>query len=655
ADGRQMEAVTKDLSINGTYLRVPLSETVEMDELVHVKMQGQNKDYNDIVGQGIEYQVKRIEFIDRVIWLGLNRTFSEKKTDFADYVKELIICNKFVYKVNLDNAIDAALKQGHEQVFFARTATIPLFVETLGNQYRLRYALTCGLNEHELRFFSAPEGHQYLTCVFSPTVLRGLLNSDNDETLLYCFTHKLPGQVLYFAAFEQQLRDDPALGKLFLGYSSQKDSFKVFKIKRVSIDKSNANLLFTVPNRNLAAEEEQDETEVVPNNQRKPVDIGNITHAFLLTQICDKYCRKHLGELSFDKALMPRITEFQINYNDSGLPLQWVKYGLEELRHEPRFAYKTKVVVKFDNGMQLDSTSADFSAKGVQIVLPKEVEVQQRDRIRLALPLLQKITKQLTLTDLEYRVVRTENSQKTLYLQAVEVEELQHHGVKFFSDLIKRNRRKLTLVADSSEQQQLTKILKNLYQKVLATMPFYLNRVDGELRVTKFVNSQNPHPLLDLIKTDEFVSKVNIAILFANPSFATYIKSGTQKQRAGQYHRSIDLYIRHTGELAHPDNFVVKTDVEFANTEAQKDFVREAVSQGQFNCIRVFMSEVVRVEVRKIADELEYIHHYAQHKSKRIAQLLTRINNVGEFVDITQFVLSYLNINIDETLELAVV
>ncbi|MCJ8272248.1 MAG: PilZ domain-containing protein [Psychrosphaera sp.] len=113
ADGRQMEAVTKDLSINGTYLRVPLSETVEMDELVHVKMQGQSKAYNGIVGQGIEYQVKRIEFIDRVIWLGLNRTFSEKKGDFTDYVKDLIICNKFVYKVNLDNAIDAALKQGH--------------------------------------------------------------------------------------------------------------------------------------------------------------------------------------------------------------------------------------------------------------------------------------------------------------------------------------------------------------------------------------------------------------------------------------------------------------------------------------------------------------------------------------------------------------
>jgi plasmid maintenance system killer protein len=259
------------------------------------------------------------------------------------------------------------------------------------------------------------------------------------------------------------------------------------------------------------------------------------------------------------------------------------------------------------------------------------------------------------LTDLQYRVVRTENNQKALYLQAVEVDECQHHGVKFFSDLIKQNRRKLTLVADSSEQQQLTKILKNLYQKVLATLPFYLNRVDGQLRVTKFVNSQNPHPLLELIKTDDFISKVNIAILFANQSFATFIKSGSHKQRQGQYHRSIDLYIRHTGELAHPSNFIVKTDVEFADTHKQKDFVREAVSQGEFNCIRVFMSEVVRVEVRKIADELEYIHHYAQHKSKRIAQLLTRINNVGEFVDITQFVLSYLNIEVEDTLEMAVI
>jgi hypothetical protein len=645
-DGRQMEAVTKDLSLKGTYLRVGLSEVVEMDELVRVKLAQQPKGYDVLVGEGVLYQVKRIEYIDDVIWLGLNYIDTDNEEAYTKYVRDLIITNKFVYKVNLDSAIDAALKQGYEQVFFARTVSMPLFVETLGSQFRLRYALTSGLNDENLRFFCNESNQQHLTSLFASATIRGLVNSDTAETILYSFSHKVQNKLLYFAAFELQLLEDPDLHRLFLGYGSKKDSWQVHKIERVAVDKKNAELLFVVPNRKLAQDDEPEEEEAEQVGLlEKPIEVGNITHVLLMTYISDKKSTEAYQKRGFDSDLMPQITQFQLNYNDSGLPLRWVNFGLDELRHEPRFAYKTKVIVKLPNGMKLECTSEDFSARGIQVKLPRPVEVEPLGVIHLAFPLLQKITRALQLIDLEYRVVRTENDQKTLYLQAVEFEDVQHHGVKFFRDLIKQNRNKLRLLCDSNAQQQLTKTLKNLYQKELATVPFYLNRVNGQLRVTKFVNSERQHPILEQLKIDEFVSKVNIATLLANPAFAAFIKSGNSALKTGDRTRSIDLYVSCLKGVEPPKNVLIKTDFELNNPLLQKEFITEALGAGQFYCIRVFLSQVERVELRKIADELEYIHHYAQHKSKHIAQLLIRINNVGELVDITEYVLSYLEVS----------
>lgn len=663
ADGREIEAVTKDFSIKGLYLRVGLSEKVEPDDIVKVKLQDQDKKYEALVGEGIEYQIKRIEYIDQVIWLGLTRTFSESLAqapadakeatddDFTTYARELIVSNKYVYKVNLDNAIDAALKQGYEQVFFSRTATIPLFVETLGNQYRLRYVLTTGLNDANYKFWYDEAEQSYLSALYTPVRLKALLKAETDESILYCFSHKMQNQILFFAAFDSQLAQDPALKRLFIGYGATKDSWKVFKIKRVAIDQQAIGALFVVPPRHGVgagndADNEQDDTAQV----LQATDIGNLTHAILMTEISNELSTQVFKMRGYDAALMTEITQFQLHYNDSGLAVRRLNFGLDELRHEPRFAYKTKVLVTFSNGVRRECTSVDFSARGLQVLLPGPVDVNNHEVVECAFPLLQQITKKLKLSQLEYLVVGTENHQKVLYLRAISQDEVVHHGVKFFYDLIKRNRHKLTLVADSKEDALLVKNLKNLYQQALGVIPFYVNRVDGKLRITQWVKSANPHPLLDLFKTDQIMAKVNISSLIDNNAFDIFISAANARLKAVNQNQSIDLFIASVdGEGEGKDGaqesprFIIRADSELGTPELQKAFINEAQASGQFYCIRVIMSLVAKVDTRKIAEELEYIHHYAKHKSKTIAQLLTRINNVGEMVDITGFVLSYLD------------
>ena len=181
-------------------------------------------------------------------------------------------------------------------------------------------------------------------------------------------------------------------------------------------------------------EKDQQEAQAVETvvEQEKPADVGNLTHALVMTEISDPLSRELFKKRGYDTALMAEITQFQVHLNDSGLPLKRVNFGLDELRHEPRFSYKTKVFVKFANGIRLESTSVDFSARGLRILLPKAMETQPLEVVQLAFPLLQQITKKLDLNHLDYRIVGTRNDQKTLYLRAVTIEGIVHHGVKFF-------------------------------------------------------------------------------------------------------------------------------------------------------------------------------------------------------------------------------
>ena len=444
---------------------------------------------------------------------------------------------------------------------------------------------------------------------------------------------------MYFAAFDGQLEQDPALKKLFLSYGSQKDSWKVFRVQRVGLDLNDANLLFEVP-KPAAAEEEQEQQQPPVEDSGKTLDIGKLTHALLLTEVSDSVACKAYGSIEFDSSLMPKITRFQLNYNEGGHQLRWLKYGLDELRHEPRFAYKTKVMVKFSNGMQLEATSADFSPRGVQVVLPRAMEIATADQVLLTFPLLQKITRQLVLKDLDYRVVRAENDQRTLYLRAQEIEDDPHHGVKFFNDLIKRNRGKLSLLSETSEEKKLARALKNLIQKSLASCPFYLNRIQGKLGITKFVAGAEAHPFFEWYQAEQDDHQVNVAELIQNDSFSEFVQSGAHTEKTGGLLGSLDIFLQVSDEAV-----VFKTERELPTLAARKRFFETCrENEGStFYALRLYLAIVERVEIRKIGEELEYIHRYAQHKSKSIAQLLTRILNVGEMLDISDYVKSYLN------------
>ena len=290
--------------------------------------------------------------------------------------------------------------------------------------------------------------------------------------------------------------------------------------------------------------------------------------------------------------------------------------------------------------------------------------------IHLSFPLLQKITRTLTLSDLPYQVVRTDVEQKVIYLQA-KVDGGAHHGMRFFRDLIKRNAKKLPLLTESAQRLNLVNGLKCLYQRFLVTAPCYINKVDGRNRLTKLVLGDGVIQGLSLLaETDEqgllLSSTLNLAPLYTNEHLADFIdtgaglNTGVDAKVDDDKLRSIDVFIgvksnEQLDSLADDAvldddvtdiRLTVATSLELSSYSLQQKFAEQCLADGAFSAMRLYLCPVERVEVRKLANELAYIHHYAQHKSVYIAKLLTRIGFVGEWVDISDYVLQYLGLSV---------
>ena len=694
ADGSVVDAVTKDLSMLGIYLRIGQQHQVALDEQVTVTLSAQGSEYLSKIGSGIVYQIKRLEYADGVIWLGLSRSKDDTNLAWYDsYLENLIASNKYVYKVNLDNAIDAALKQGHEQVFFARTLSACVFVETLGGTKRIKYGLGSGRSVAMMEYFR--DGRRcYLSSLLTSNVLSKLAQADVSH-YLYCFTHKVENQLLYFAAFDWQF-EDKAIERLFCAYGAKKESWRVFKVQALDfvaelkgegLDMTQGlnNGVFVLPNQTEERDEAAPSIQSDGDNQtdhqiNNLPDLSALKSAVIFTPVNALVDSQCYASQTYDANLMAGIKDFQLYYSsgtaeyssDLGAKrsgIDWLYCGLEELRHESRYRYKTKILVSLDDGdghtanhhRAIEGTSADFSARGLQLVVPTSLNVHEGQVLRLSFPLLQKITRTLKLSDLAYQVVRTDVEQKVIYLQAKIDTDLPHHGVRFFRDLIKQNAKKLPLLTESAARLNLVNGLKCLYQRFLVTAPCFINRVDGHNRLTKLVGGSRFVSGLSLLterdeQGDFLSSTLNFASIYANESLADFIahgaglNTGADAKVDDDKMRSIDVFIgvKPVEQLEVLDDsaidvsYTVTTSTELSSFQLQQQFVKQCLSEGQFYAMRLYLCPVERVEVRKLANELAYIHHYAQHKSVHIAKLLTRIAYVGEWVDIGDYVCRYL-------------
>ena len=79
---------------------------------------------------------------------------------------------------------------------------------------------------------------------------------------------------------------------------------------------------------------------------------------------------------------------------------------------------------------------------------------------------------------------------------------------------------------------------------------------------------------------------------------------------------------------------------QFANDDQRRQFIAQALEQGQFIALKIFLARTGRPDIDRLQSEINYVGVYAVHRAKQLEEKLWNINGVGDIVDITDLVMS---------------
>jgi len=243
----------------------------------------------------------------------------------------------------------------------------------------------------------------------------------------------------------------------------------------------------------------------------------------------------------------------------------------------------------------------DISAHGMQIELEEPLDGEKGDIIRVALPRLQDLAKNMDLQHLPYRLVSLNLSRTVLHL-CIEGEAERHIGHQFFSLLIESNQNKLKTTVEHKRYRGMARALRNLYTHHLFNTPVYVNKLKALLL----------DPLRTIVREDkpeeEEVYIANLHSQGGAPLFRSHLASS------------------------------------FVSVEQKRHFIELALQQGEFYSVLVGISRTGRPDTSFIANELDYIAKFAIHKAKKLEEELWSVVGVVELTDTTEATLFRLGI-----------
>ncbi|MFT4748051.1 MAG: hypothetical protein ACI8XG_002135, partial [Congregibacter sp.] len=75
------------------------------------------------------------------------------------------------------------------------------------------------------------------------------------------------------------------------------------------------------------------------------------------------------------------------------------------------------------------------------------------------------------------------------------------------------------------------------------------------------------------------------------------------------------------------------------NLEQRRQFIAQALQNGQFIAVKVFLARTGRPDFETMQSELNYVSVYALHKVKLLEEQLWNVSAIGDIIDVTDEVL----------------
>ncbi|NQZ22843.1 MAG: PilZ domain-containing protein [Colwellia sp.] len=635
-DNKEYPCTSSDISVNGCKFRFNTASKLSVGQIITIRFNGLEEEFQFGKENTFSFVIKNIQQVDKTKLVGCQRVQVDGQggDGFKLFLQGFIQGNKRRYKVNLDNSINAIQSRSFEQFCLPKLNELPIFIEDNGRDFFPRYALTCNNNQSVYQYWQDENRHSALYCLITKDRITRMNKAKalGKDLLVYSFIHRSQGKHYFYTADDQQLNDDAAFKKQFLGFASSKVNFAITQLSLINIDVEKSESPFTLSN--TLTKKNQYLNLPVPNDVMET--LYKLPYIVVANDITSKLAVSQYQQLSFDKIETARLKNFGHKRLTTPLVIDDVGINYNNQRQEPRFKYKTPAELEIE-GIKCTGKSHDFSILGLKLELDKPSVLNKGDVVYLTFPALQKITSAFELKALPYEVIRI-NKQKTVLNLRVYVEKHQHMGRAFFKALIHKNRDKLTPDEYALMIPGLAKALRNIYSSSL-TIPSLMVQTSGSrYKLEALVCGEVQGKLLPVMKElSDRSSFYNLYPLLNNLQATNSMTSSLKKIQVDDSPITEILYIAINLENEMVDQAVTtKLASELQSTMLQRMFISRALNRGLFFCVQAKLSRTAEPDMDHLNPELSYISSYAIHRGKQIEQDIWSVSGVIQLLDITQ-------------------
>lgn len=613
---RVIDAMTSDLSTSGIKVKVDKNHNLVVGSLVNVNFSSLRQEYgNHLLRDFFAYKLMGIDEEEKFDYLRLMRIDENDELDV--FISKLITQNKSKYKVNVRYQEENVVVKGYEQFFLPRMSGLPLYVSA-DDKPVLSHLLLNENNRGVYDYWINEESKSQLEACWQTPWMQGLLQAKQSiETTIYSFYYSQNGRLYFYAADALSLAKS-GLKALFLSFACQRPNFRVFKF---SLHPS----VFDKKQHLLEAESNQQ-----PIGSRTLAALQDIRWVGLLQDITNENILNDYKAYAQQGSNFNQLHQYRLPLAEQSALLTQFKFV--QLRKEARFSYKTAIVAS-NTQRSIKGWSNDFSTEGLQIELEAPLDVQLGHRIYLELPMLQKLSKKVTLANLAYSVVGYNKAKTILHLQ-ISGDKETHIGCQFFSLLISSNKDKLKSTPEPTQSPGVTAVLRNMYCQNLATMPLYIHKVNNSYQMDRIGISPSENSLLPLFEHfGQPGAPYNLYPLLSDNSIKQVFDEALAGLESTYRPWQQVLYII----IAASDSVVTtRFEKDFSDDHERRQFITHGLQKGAFFAIQVMLSRTGRPDMEYIEKELNHVSHYAVHRAQKLEDELWSVRGVVDLIDVSE-------------------
>lgn len=634
SDGKKIHARSIDVSISGLQFKYEGSPLLNDGEIIDVVFSGLEEQSTHFSNMPIRFTVLKgvRQGVTKKIFC--NRSQLQEDPDFNEFLTKFIRGNKYRYKLNIDNTINALENKMCEQFFTPKFPSLPVFISHEHGELIPKYAMLNHANDQLMSYWYDENHQQRLGDLVSQSRLAELQKQQGQDASIYVYTfnHVSKGKVFFYSASQSELNKNGKIRDVFLRIGSHKASWRVFKLQLTDASPSDVHTPLSIAD---YAHKNAKELNTPPP-ARLMAKLKNIRHIVVISDVTDKHGQLFYQHTQITNSNSKTISEFAHSHKNLPPQIEITRHKNEDIRHETRYFLRSAITVEVA-GKLIKGHTEDFSVSGIRLELNEALPYTEDMQIKVSFPKLQELTTNHSLERLTYNIVSMHTNRHILHLRISPFGKKSESARAFFNHLISKNKDKLKAEKIEESVQGLCYALRCLYAKNATNVAFFINRNNSFSAPEFSIYNQGEGRLFSFLSMFAEKDFFNWEFLYRDRhQISPFIQKCLRNFRDTEIEQQHTIYIAF--DLAATNiNKAIKPvlNEHFKDDNQRLYFIRKAQEYGNFIAVQLVLQPTANVDFDTLQVELEYLASHSKHKATLFKTQLESMKAFGYVLDVT--------------------